>query len=127
MSFVQRLVVDITVDASGDATVYSDQIQYGRISQIRYVKHGTNPFDNTVDFTVTVEATGEAVWSQSNVTASATIAPRQATHDVLGAASLYAAGGEPVEDKIAVARDRIKIVVAQGGNAKQGTLHIILS
>ena len=35
-------------------------------------------------------------------------------------------GGTAVQDHIAVAQDRIKIVVASGGNTKSGTFTVIL-
>ncbi len=121
MSYVERHTVEVTTDASGDATAYTGEVN-GFLSQIRYVK---TDFADTVDFTITSEDTGEMLWSESNVTASTTIAPRQATHGTDGSASLYAATGEPVEAPIAV-RGRIKIVVAQGGNAKTGTFHFMV-
>ena len=118
---IKRHTVAVTTAADGSATAYSPVLS-GRLSQIRYVK---TDFDNGVDFTITAEATGETLWTESNVDASATRAPRQATHDTAGVASLYAAGGEPVEDKIVLAADRVKIVIASGGNAKSGTFHIV--
>ena len=122
MSFVTKLSVPATTAADGSATVYS-AVFTGKISQIRYAK---TDFADGADFVVTVEGTGEAVWSENNVNASATRAPRQATHAVDGSASLYAAGGEPVEAQIAVAHDRLKIVIASGGNAKLGTFHLLV-
>ncbi len=122
MAFIQKLEVPATTDGAGAATVYSDPFT-GRIVTIRYVK---TDFDNGVDFVVTVDGTGEAVWTGTDVNASATVAPRQATHGVDGAASLYAAGGEPVEDKIAVAHDRLKFVIAAGGATKTGTFLVIV-
>lgn len=121
MSFAQRISKTVTTDASGDATAYTENIR-GRLSQIRYVK---NDYAAGVDFTITNDATGETIWTESNVNASKTIAPRQATHDTAGVASLYAAGGEPVEAQILLGNDRIKIVIAQGGDTKNGTFHFI--
>jgi len=120
--YAERHVVSVATVADGSATAYSPVVT-GRISTIRYVK---TDYDNGVDFTITAEATGETIWSQQNVNASATVAPRQPTHDTAGVASLYAAGGEPVEVPIALANDRVKIVIAQGGNVKTGTFHIVL-
>lgn len=120
--YAERHVVTITVDASGDGEGYTPVVT-GPIRTIRYVK---GDYADGVDFTVTLEATGEAVWSGTNVNASATVAPRQATHGVDGAASLYASGGEPVEDLIVAAQDRVKIVVASGGNATSGTFHVVV-
>ncbi len=116
--------VEITTDASGDATAYTSVGVNGLLSQIRYVKPGSGNFDNGVDFTVTLEDTGETLWAESDVNASATRAPRQATHSTAGVAALYAGSGTAVNDLIAVS-GRIKVVVAQGGNAKVGTLHFV--
>jgi len=122
MSYAQRHTVSLTTDASGDATGYTPVIT-GRIQTIIYAKAD---FADGVDFTVTAEATGQAIWAEANVNASAIRAPRQATHDTIGVASLYAVGGEPVEDHICVANDRIKIVIAQGGATKTGAVTVIL-
>jgi hypothetical protein len=95
----------------------------GKLSQIRYVK---TDFTDGVDFTITSEATGETLWTESNVNASATRAPRQATHSTAGVAAVFAAAGEAVLDKVALANDRVKIVIASGGNAKVGAFHIVM-
>lgn len=120
--YAERHVVSLTTDGSGDVTGYTPVVT-GRILAIHYVK---TDFTDGVDFTVTAEATGETIWAESNVNASATRAPRQATHSTAGAASLYAAGGAAVNDRITLARDRVKIVVAQGGNAKTGAVHVVV-
>lgn len=122
MSFVQRETVTVTTDASGDATAYSGPVT-GRILTVRYVK---TDFANGSTFTLTSEATGETIWTEAAVNASATRAPRQATHSTAGAASLFAAGGTAVTDHIAVANDRIKIVVSAGGNTKTGVFHLTI-
>jgi hypothetical protein len=123
MSYARRLTVNVTTAADGSATAYSDPIDYGLLSQIRYVKGN---FDDGSTITVTAEATGETLWTESAVNASATRAPRQPTHSTAGAASLYAAAGTAVTDKIAIVSDRIKIVIAAGGNTKTGTFIFVL-
>lgn len=123
MSFVQRVAVTITTDASGDDTEYSARLT-GRLIDIQYVK---TDFADTADFTITGENTARNLWVESNVTASKIIAPRQPTHDTIAAASLYAAGGEPVEDAIYLANERVKVVVAQGGDTKTGTFYITVA
>lgn len=122
MSHAERHVVAVTTAADGTATAYSPVIT-GKLSQIRYVK---TDFAAGVDFTITAEATGETLWTQSDVNASATVAPRQATHTTAGVAALYAVGGSAVLDKIALANDRVKIVIGSGGNAKTGAFHIVM-
>ncbi|MEA3042977.1 MAG: hypothetical protein QOH47_815 [Sphingomonadales bacterium] len=113
--------VTVTTAADGSATAYSDQVN-GLLSQIRYVKPGAASYTDGVDFTITLEDTGETLWAEQNVNASATRAPRQATHSTAGVASLYAAGGTAVNDLIAV-NGRIKIVLADGGDTKAGAFH----
>lgn len=122
--FAKRYTVTVTTDASGAATAYSETIPYGELSQIRYVK---TDFANGVDFTITAEVTGETLWTESDVNASATRAPRQATHSTAGVAALYVALGTAINDKIAIANDRVKIVIAQGGDTKTGTFYILVS
>lgn len=122
---MKRLRVPITTAADGTATAYSARFS-GKIHQIEYVKDGANGFANGVDFTITGEKTGIGLWAQNDVNATAVVAPRQPTHTQLGAAALYAAGGTAVQDKIALGNDRVKIVIAQGGNAKAGTFHILV-
>lgn len=119
---MRRVIVEITTAADGSATDYSSRLS-GKIHSLRYVKAD---FDDGVDFTVTAEATGEAIWAESNVNASATRVPRQATHSTVGVASLYAAAGTAVQAAVALANDRIKVVTAQGGNAKSGAIHFLV-
>lgn len=123
MSYVQRLAVSVTTASDGSAAAYSDGPVNGKVSQIRYVK---TDFADGSTFTITSEATGETIWAETGVNASTTRAPRQATHSTSGAAALYAAGGASVNDKIGLAKDRIKIVIASGGNAKTAVFHFVI-
>lgn len=122
MSYAERHAVSVTTAADGSATSYSPVVT-GKLSQIRYVK---TDFADGSTFTITAEATGETLWSETAVNASATRAPRQATHTTAGVAALYAAGGAAVLDKIALAKDRVKIVIASGGAVTTGTFHIVI-
>lgn len=116
MALVQT--VTITTNGSGAATEYSGPV-HGQIISIQYVK---NNFDNGVVFAITTETTAQTVWSESAVNASKTVAPRLATHTALGAASLYAGAGEAVlGPPLHAHRERIKIVITSGGNAKSGS------
>lgn len=120
--YVRRDTVSVTTDASGDATEFTSSAINGRILAIIYNK---TDFATGVDFTITTETTEQNVWVESDVNADKTVAPRQATHATDGTASLYAGGGEPVEDYIFAANERLKIVVASGGNAKSGEFVVI--
>lgn len=119
-----RETVSVTTDGSGNAVAYTANVLRGKVHSIQYVPDGTNPYTNTVDFTITGDETGQNLWTESNIAAAKTVCPRQPTHDAIGAASLFAAAGEPVEDKIAIVDERVKISLAQGGAAKTGKFHI---
>lgn len=127
MSYVRRIVVDVTTDGSGNATAYSSDVINGLIHSIRLVADGTSPFDNTADITITGETTGLPVLAITNQNSSGTFYPRAGTVDGSNAASLYAAGGAAVNDKVALADERLKIVVAQGGATKSGRFHVLVA
>lgn len=114
---IRRFEVDVTTAADGSATAYSPYLS-GYINDIQYVK---TDFADGVDFTITAEASGRTIWAESDVNAAAIRAPRQPTHTTAGVASLYADTGTAVNDRIALGRDRVKIVIAAGGNAKSGS------
>lgn len=122
MSYIVRHSIAIITDASGDFTAYTPNLT-GRIHTIRYVK---SSYAAGVDFTITVEGTGEAVWTATDQNTTVTYAPRQAVSDLTGGASLYAATFE-VLDYIVLADDRLKIVIAQGGDTNVGTFHFLIS
>ena len=121
---VKRFTAAATTDASGDAEVYTSADVRGRIHSVQYVPDGVAPFAATADVAVTGEDTALALLSQTDVSAAFTLFPRAPTHDTSGAASLYAAGGESVEDHLVVSQERVKIVVAQGGDTKSGTFYV---
>lgn len=118
----RRFVVNVTTAADGSYTGYTPFLS-GKICQIEYIK--TN-FTDGVDFTITAEATGATLWTELNVNAAKVCAPRIATHSNAGVAALYAGAGTAVNDKYAMSRDRVKIVIAAGGNATTGAFHIVV-
>lgn len=119
---MKRYKVTVTTAADGSATAYTPRLS-GKINAVHYVK---TDFADGVDFTITSEATGQGIWTDTNINASEIVQPRAPTHDQAGAALLYASGGTAVADRLALANDRVKIVIAQGGNAKIGTFHILV-
>lgn len=119
---MRRHVVSVTTASDGSATAYTPYIS-GKIHAIHYLK---TDFTDGVDFTITAEATAETIWTEANVNAAKACFPRGATHSNAGVAALYASGGVAVNDKIALGRDRVKIAIASGGNAKTGAFHILV-
>lgn len=122
---MRRVKVTVTTDGSGNATAYTPRVA-GKIHSVIYVPDGSIPYTNTVDMTITAEATGESIVSRTNVAAGFATYPRVGTAAADGTAALFAAGGTAVQDKLAIANDRIKIVLAQGGAAKAGAFHFLI-
>jgi len=122
---MKRYKVTITTAADGTAIGYTPQVK-GKIHQIEYVKDGVNGYATGVDFAITGEKTGVNIWTQTNVDASVVVAPRMPTHSQAGVASLFATGGTAVQERIGIAADRVKISLAQGGNAKVGVFHVLV-
>lgn len=117
---IRKFTVPVETAADGSATAYSPYLS-GYVESIQYVK---TDYADGVDFTITAEATGETIWTQSDVNAATVKRPRAATCSTAGVAAVYAAGGTAVNDRIALGRDRVKIVLASGGNAKSGAFVI---
>lgn len=125
MNVIKHIVTVTTGASDGKGSGFTPVVN-GRILNIIYTKASSGNYADTVDFVVTTEDTAITIWDQDNVTATATVAPRQATHSTEGLASLYAAEGAAVNDFIYVANERIKISVENAGNSKTGTFTVIV-
>lgn len=118
--WAERHIVDITTDGSGAATSYTPEVT-GALLTIVYVKDGgANPFANGVDFTITLENTGLNCWTEADVNSSKTVHVRVAAATAAGAASTL------TEVPITVAKERVKIVIAQGGATKVGRFYVVV-
>lgn len=122
---MRRVKVTVTTDGSGDATAYTPSVS-GQIMGVSYVKPGAASYTDGVDFAITNETTGQNIWTESNVNATAHRSPRQPVHDQSGVAGLYAASGAAVLVPLAISQSRIKIVVSSGGAAKVGAFHFLV-
>lgn len=118
---LRRFTVTATTNGSGAATVYSPYFS-GYLHSIQYVK---TDFADGVDFTITLDATGQTLWTESDVNAAVTKATRIASHSTAGVAATYD-GTRATLVPLAAGRDRVKIVIAQGGDTKTGTFHIMV-
>lgn len=120
---IQRLKsIALTTDASGDCTAYSDVPVTGRVYAVKYVK---TDFDDTADITITTENTVQTILTLTNITASATKYPRSPVQDETGVNATLD-GTRLLREPICVFAERIKIVVAQGGNVKTGAIIVLL-
>lgn len=115
---IRKFNIDLTTNGSGAATGYSPYLS-GYIMAIQYVK---TDFANGVDFTITADETGEAILSLTDQNSATIVRPRAPTHSTAGVAALYASGGTAINDRIALGRDRVKVVIAQGGDTKTGRI-----
>jgi len=109
--------VTVTTDAGGDATAYTDTPIFGAVWAITYVK---TDYANGVDFTITGETTTQSLWTDTDINATETVYPRALEN-------VNTSGAQTTTyTPIVLAGERIKIVVAQGGNAKAGTFRIVV-
>ena len=121
MSFIKSTSIAMTCDAGGNCTAYSAQVN-GTIDAIIYTK-GNFADGSTV--TVTTATTGQAVWAETAVNASAIRRPRGQVHGATGTGLTFD-GTRTVCEPVCVLDESIKVVVSSGGNATTGTLTILL-
>lgn len=120
---VQLVVIPVTVSAGGAFTTEINVSGY--LHQIRYVPDGSNPLDTNSDLTLVGKTTGFSYLNLANFGTSAfQKLPRYATTDEQGAASLFAAAGEPVEDRMYAGPEILTFTIAQGGVSKIGTFYL---
>lgn len=112
---IARTSIALATDGSGDCTAYSVDVA-GLVLGFYYDRGNLD--NSTTDITVTENDTGAPLLTLTNVTASSRYRPRVATHDVNGVAT-------GALDAPAVV-GKIKVVVAQGGASKAGTLHVYI-
>lgn len=122
MSYPVEHAVAITTDSSGDGTGYTPKLR-GKITSIQYVPDGSSPFAATVDFTITTENTARTIWTESNVTAAKEVHPHTTSENTDGT-TVTTVEGSPNFAPLVVAGERVKIVVAQGGDTKSGTFYV---
>lgn len=120
---MRRHRITLTTIADGSVTGYSPRLS-GKILSLRYVKHATTAYSDGVDTVITKESDGEAVMTATDHNASTTWHPLAAQHDITGAAALRVAAGLPLLGPIGVANDRLKFVVAAGGDSKIGDWYV---
>ena len=121
MASPAKHTVTVTTDSSGDATAYTG-VGNGRVHWVKYAK---TDFADGVDFTITTEDTAQNVWVESNVNAAKDVSPRQNIHDADDGTEVTYDGTNEAYGYIWIAYERIKIVVASGGDTKTGTFTVL--
>lgn len=120
MAYVKRYRVAVTTAADQSAENYTPVVT-GKLISITYTK---DDFAAGVDFTITGETTGINLWTESDVNATKTVAPKMPTHSQAGAENNTA--GDVLLSDIYLAQERIKIAIANGGAAKDGTFDFLI-
>ena len=114
-----RVSVAVVTDADGDATAYTPALN-GMVRSVRYVKPDSGGLADGTDIDIVTDKGAVVVWDKDNLAASAVIYPMVPAQDNTGAdvAGSYA--------PIPVCDERIKITVANGGNAGAGTFEFLI-
>lgn len=120
---IRKFTVPVVTSSGGDAEAYSPYLS-GFIEAIEWVKPGSGGITGAT-FAITAEATGETIWGEASISASTRRKPRAATHTTAGVAATYD-GTRAALARIALGRDRVKIVISGGGNTLAGTFHIFV-
>lgn len=113
----------IVTDASGAATVYLEHgINRKPSGLLLVLLYTPGTLETGTDLTITGETSGIPILTVTNVGTSAKFYyPRALMNDVAdGAAGISGTEIIPIRD------ERIKVVVAQGGNAKTGAIEALL-
>ncbi len=114
--------VTITTDSGGSAIVYLETKSRGTLHALIYRPGGDSGLDTGADLTVTTERTGIPILTKQNLgTGTSFLYPRAKPTDAAGSGALGTVPSVPIP----LLQERIKIQVAQGGNAKSGTIEAI--
>jgi hypothetical protein len=118
---ITRHDVALTTIANGSVTAYTPVVS-GRVLAVGYVK---TDFVDGVDITVTTEDTARTIVALENANASVLVHPRVAVQDAAGADATLD-GTRLMREPAHVCNERVKIVVAQGGNVKTGSVYVLV-
>lgn len=111
---LSRFSVAVTTSALGAAVAYSPQCN-GLVRTVEYVKPTSGGLDIATDIDIVADISGAVIWTNDDLAASQVIHPLAQAQDNTGAdiTGAYA--------PICLADERIKITVANGGDAASGT------
>jgi len=122
MSFPKKFTLTGTTASDGSLTCYSTSANgpayaFGRVIAVVYT---FDDFDAGSTMTLSTEGTGQTIWTEANVDATAIRYPRLQVHSSAGVARTYN-GTQPVCVAPMVCHERLKMIVASGGDSKKGT------
>jgi len=114
-----RVSVAVTTNSSGAATAYTPALN-GVVRSVRYIKPTSGGLDGGADIDIVTDKGAVVVWDKDNLAASTVIYPMVPAQDNTGADVVGSYAPIPVCD------ERIKITVANGGNAGAGTFEFLI-
>ena len=114
-----RVSVPVLTNAEGAATVYTPALN-GMVRSVRYIKPTSGGLDAGSDIDIVTDKGAVVVWDNDDLAASAVIYPMVQAQDNTGADVVGSYAPIPVCD------ERIKITVANGGDALAGTFEFII-
>lgn len=114
-----RVSVPVLTNAEGAATVYTPALN-GMVRSVRYIKPTSGGLADGTDIDIVTDKGAVVVWDKDNLDASKVIYPMVQAQDNTGTDVTGSYAPIPVCD------ERIKITVANGGNAGAGTFEFLI-
>jgi hypothetical protein len=112
---IQEVTATITTTSGGAATVYLGSTLTGRVHAIKYAP---GALDTGAGLTITGETTGVPILTKASAgTSTVWYYPRAFANKVTDGAAFT-----DVTEDVRVLKERIKVVVASGGNALTGAI-----
>ena len=114
-----RVSVPVVTSSLGAAVVYTPALN-GVVRSVQYIKPSLGGLDVGSDIDIVTDKGAVVVWDKDDLDASAVIYPMVPAHDNEG--TLVAGSYAPIP----VCDERIKITVANGGDAGAGTFEFLI-
>ena len=114
-----RVSVPVLTNSEGAAVAYTPALN-GMIRSVRYVKPDSGGLDAGSDIDIVTDKGAVVVWDKDDLAVSTVIYPMVPAHDNTGTLVVGSYAPIPVCD------ERIKITVANGGNAGAGTFEFLI-
>ena len=114
-----RVSVPVLTNSEGAAVAYTPALN-GVVRSVRYIKPTSGGLDGGTDIDIVTDKGAVVVWDKDDLAASAVIYPMVPAHDNAGTLVVGSYAPIPVCD------ERIKITVANGGNAGAGTFEFLI-
>ncbi len=118
MSYAQLHTVEITTATNGSQTGFTPRVT-GRVAAIVLATGET--FATGMDLTITTEDSKQDIWNEDSVDVAEMMYPIAKCSTASGVASTL------TEAPIYAANERVKIDIANGGDTKVGTFHVIIA